>query len=80
MKKAAQAEFDFVSDPAGQLLDLFDVRHVGGNPEIAGDIAQSASFLVSPEGRVVWRHLSPNYRLRPEPSEILAAIDALPKP
>lgn len=76
MKKASGASFDFVSDPEGRLMDLFDIRHRNASPE--GDAAQSASFLVAPDGRVLWRHLAANYRERPDPGVILAAIDALP--
>lgn len=77
MKNAAGAGFEFVSDPEGRLLDRLDVRHVGGTPE-GGDTAQSASFLIAPDGRILWRKLAANYRVRPEPKEVLAAIDALP--
>lgn len=78
MKTSSAAGFDFVSDPEGKLLDRLDVRHRGGNPENGGDVAQSASFLIAPDGRILWRKIAENYRVRPEPAEILAAIDALP--
>lgn len=77
MKKAAGASFDFVSAADGKLLDLLDVRHLAAGP--AGeDVAQSASFLIAPDGRILWRQLAANYRVRPRPQEILAAFDALP--
>lgn len=89
MRSSAGASFDFLSDPQGELMDLFDVRHIGGAPpgitaeDAAGeaqkveDIPQSASFLVSPGGEVLWHQIATNYRLRPEPSEILEAADRL---
>lgn len=78
MQTAAGAGFDFVSDPAGRVLDLLDVRHKGGNPETGGDVAQSASFLIAPDGRILWSRIAENYRVRPQPEEILATVDALP--
>lgn len=73
MRQAAEAEFPFLSDADGRLMDLLDVRHVGG---MAGlDIAQSASFLLTPDGKVLWYHLAKNYRQRPLPRDILAVID-----
>lgn len=77
MKTAAGAGFDFLSDSQSRLVDLLDIRHRAGSPE-GGDIPQSAHFLIAPDGRVLWRHLATNYRVRPEPKEILAAIDSLP--
>ena len=74
MRSAAGAEFDFLSDPEGVLLDLFGIRHESGAPE-GGDIAQSASFLLDPEGRLVWQKVADNYRVRPRPAEILEAAD-----
>ncbi len=75
MRELAQAEFEFLSDPEGQMLDLFGVRHVNG---MGGtDIAQSASFLLDAKGRLIWKRVAENYRVRPTPSEILAAADRL---
>ena len=76
MRTWAGAQFDFLSDPEGRIIDLLDLRHVGANPA-GGDIAQSASFLLSPEGRVLWFKVADNYRMRPDPQVILKAADAL---
>jgi peroxiredoxin len=76
MRSAAAASFDFISDPDGRLLDLLEVRHSGGHPESGGDIAQSASFLVDAEGRLLWQAIAENYRVRPSVDDVLAAIDA----
>lgn len=74
MRSSSTAEFTFLSDPDGQLMDLLDVRHAGGRMD-GVDIPQSASFLITPEGEVVWYKLAQNYRLRPLPEEILTVID-----
>ena len=74
-ESAGAAAFTFLSDADGQLLDLLGVRHTGGGYD-GGDIAQSATFLISPDGTVLWSHVADNYRLRPVPAEVLAAVDA----
>lgn len=74
MRESAGATFDFVSDPKGQLLDSLGVRHEGAHFD-GRDLAQSASFLLGADGTVLWRHIAPTYRTRPEPSEILTAAD-----
>ncbi len=74
MRKATGASFAFLSDPEGQVIDLFDLRHLRGGPE-GIDIAQSATFLLSPEGRILWFRVAENFRVRPLPSAILGAID-----
>lgn len=66
----------FLSDPEGRLLDLLGMRHEGAGPT-GLDIAQSASFLLDADAKLLWHELAPNYRVRPEPEEILAAYDAV---
>lgn len=73
MRQASDATFPFLSDADGHLMDLLDVRHEGGMP--GKDIAQSASFLLTPDGKVLWAHLAKNYRERPLPQDILTVID-----
>ncbi len=74
MRQASGAKFPFVSDADGKLMDLLDVRH--GKGRVDGvDIAQSASFLLSAEGEILWYKLAKNYRHRPLPEEILQVID-----
>lgn len=74
MRQASGAKFPFLSDADGLLMDLLDVRHDGGRFD-GVDIAQSASFLLSPEGKILWYKLAKNYRSRPLPEEILKVID-----
>lgn len=77
MRRAAGAEFTFLSDTEGRLMDRFGLRHRGGGADGA-DIAQSASFLFDAEGRVAWYRVAENYRVRPHPDEVLRAVDRLP--
>ncbi len=76
MRSSAGAEFEFLSDPTGELLDLFGVRHPGAGPD-GIDIAQSASFLLDSSGKLAWSRVAENYRVRPQPEEILEQVDAL---
>lgn len=76
VRKKIKASFSFLSDKEGQLLDIFDVRHVDASP-YGGDIARSSSFLLDRTGKVVWSHATPNYRVRKKPEQILAEIRAL---
>lgn len=79
MAEAVAGELRFASDPDGVLMDLLDVRHQGGRAD-GVDIPQSASFLVAPDGTVLWKKLAPNYRVRPTPDDVLAAIErSLPR-
>ncbi len=68
--------FPLLSDPHGRALDAFGVRHVGGGMD--GDIARPAVFVVDREGRVVWRELTDNWRVRVRPDQILRVVDQIP--
>ena len=74
MRSSAGVDFDVLSDPEGKVIDLLDLRHPEGRFD-GVDLAQSATFLLSPEGEILWMKMAPNYRVRPEPQEILAAAD-----
>lgn len=74
MRTSAGADFDFLSDKDGMLMDALGVRHENGGRG-GTDIAQSASFLFSPNGELLWSKIAENFRVRPKPEEVLAAID-----
>jgi len=66
--------FHVVSDPQLTTIDAYGVRHDrSGEPPIA----RPATFLIDPNGVIRWRDVTENFRLRPKPDNILAAIDAL---
>ena len=77
MRDSVGAEFDFLSDADGRLIDLLGARHVGGNPMDGGDLPQSSSYLVRSDGTILWSHKTFNYRLRPRPEHILKVSEAL---
>lgn len=68
-------DYRILSDPNLTAIDAYGLRHEqeAGQPPIA----HPASFLIDAGGMVRWRDLTDNYRLRPRPETILAAIDRL---
>lgn len=68
-------EFPVLSDARLEAIDAFGLRHRGASPE-GRDIARPASYVVE-GGRIVWRDLTDNWRVRPRPDDILAAVRRL---
>ncbi len=67
-----------LSDTDGRALEAFGVRHAAGNPIDGKDIARPATFLLDREGRIVWRDLTENWRIRPRPAVLLRELDRVP--
>ena len=75
LARAAGLEFPILSDPDLRMIDGYGLRHVAAHD--GQDIALSASVLIDGDGVVRWTSVTRNVRVRPDPGEILAAIDAL---
>jgi peroxiredoxin len=75
---AARRNLDLVliSDPEGKAIDLFGVRHKGGG--FKGDVARPAVFLLDREGKIAWRHLTDNWRVRVRPETVLEQLRRIP--
>ena len=70
--------FPLLADPDLGVIDAYGLRHVaGGHGGV--DIALSASVLIDADGIVRWVFVTRNFRVRPTPDDVLAAIDALPR-
>lgn len=70
-------DFPLLSDPDGEAIDAYGVRHIQGG--IGGvDIARPATFLIDREGRIAWRDLTDNWRIRPRPRVLVEKLAALP--
>jgi len=69
-------EFGLLADPELRAIDAFGLRHVNGG--IGGDVARPATFILDREGRIAWRDLTDNWRVRPRPEELLAVLEGLP--
>ena len=73
MKKTVNPEFEITVDEGGKLVDLLGIRHINANPIKGTDLPQAASFLFDSSGKVIWLHVSENYRVRPHRKESLDA-------
>lgn len=69
--------FPVLSDPDGEALDAFGVRHPGGNPIDGVDIARPATFVADREGLIVWRDFTENWRIRTRPETLLAELSSI---
>jgi peroxiredoxin len=76
LAEQAGLEYPILADPELRTIDAYGLRHAGAGPDRA-DIARPASILVDGAGIVRWTDVTENYRIRPTPAEVLAAIDAL---
>jgi peroxiredoxin len=66
--------FPILADTERRVLDAYDLRHEEGGE---GGIARPATFVIDGDGIVRWRNLTDNYRLRPSPDDVVAAVVAL---
>jgi peroxiredoxin Q/BCP len=69
-------DFPVLSDPDAEVVRAYGVLHADGGLE--GDIARPATFVIDREGRVVWRDLTDNWRVRVRPGEIVERVRAVP--
>ena len=67
--------FPILADTERRVIDTYDLRHDDGGPD--GSVARPATFVIDRDGIVRWRNLTDNYRLRPSPDDVLAAVVAL---
>jgi len=75
LARKAGLAFPILSDPDLRMIDAYGLRHVAAHD--GEDIALSASVLIDGAGIVRWTSVARNVRVRPDPAEALAAIDAL---
>jgi peroxiredoxin len=68
------AGYNFLSDPDGKVLDLFNIRHHQPNPG-GKDIALPTMILTDKAGIIRWVHKAEDYRVRIKPDQILKFID-----
>jgi peroxiredoxin len=65
--------FPILSDHNREALDRFGLRHEEGGME-GDDIFRPAVFVLDRQGRVVWRKLTDDWRVRVRPEEILELL------
>jgi len=69
-------DFPLLSDPGAEVIRRFGLLHASGGP--GGDIARPAVFVLDREGRVAWRDLTDNWRVRVRPTRILEELGRVP--
>ena len=76
LARDAKLDYPILSDPGLRIIDAYGLRHKGAGPE-GSDISRNASVLVDPRGVARWSFVTTNFRVRPLPEDVLAAIDRL---
>ena len=66
----AGLELDLLADPELEVIKAFGVLHEAGGMEGA-DIARPATFLIDEQGRIIWRELTDNWRIRLRPQRLI---------
>lgn len=75
--EAYDIEFSILADPGLVMIDAFGVRHTDGG--MGGtDIARPATFILDRNGRIVWRDMTEDWRIRVRPGRLLEELAALP--
>lgn len=67
--EANNLSFRILSDPDGKAMDAFGVRHKGA--WMGKDIARPAVFIIDRNGKVAWKAVTDNWRVRVRPEEVL---------
>lgn len=77
LAESAGIEFALLSDPAAKVVTAFGLLHRGASME-GGDIARPAVFIIDRQGKVAWRSLTDNWRVRVRPETIVSELEKLP--
>lgn len=81
LAKRVGMDYDFLVDVNNSAAKVLGILHTDGVPkgfEILGyepDVPMPTTFVVDEKGKVVFADLTANYRLRPRPEDILAALN-----
>ena len=70
--------FPLLSDAGRETIRAYGVVHEAGNPIDGSDIARPATFIIDRQGRIAWRDLTENWRVRPRASDLLAELARIP--
>ncbi len=73
----AGIEFHLLADPDHETIEAYGVLHAASG--MAGaDIARPATFLIDEQGRIIWRELTSNWRIRLRPQSLIDQLKASP--
>jgi peroxiredoxin len=76
LARDAALSYPLLADPTLAAVDAYGLRHPHAGHD-GRDIAHSASVLIDGAGIVRWTVVGDNFRVRPTPATVLAAVDAL---
>lgn len=68
--------FPILSDADLEATSAFRLRHETSSPSAQKVIPRPATYIVGDDGTVKWRDLTENWRVRPQPDDLLAALQA----
>ena len=68
-------DFPVLSDSELAATDAFGLRHPDASV-YGGDVPRPATYVLR-DGVVRWRDLTDNWRIRPRPDDLLAALDRI---
>jgi len=80
LAKQFQVDFEYLRDDSNQAARALGIVDAGGTPaglEALGydsDTVMPTVFIVDAEGRLVYQHLTDNYRIRPEPDLFIQVL------
>ena len=70
-------DFSLLSDPDGRVIELFGLRHPDANPMGEADIARPATFVLDREGRIAWKIIPDNWRIRIRPQTLIDQLELI---
>ncbi len=75
--KSAGIVYPLLADPDLEIIDAYGLRHFDGGMG-GGDISRPATFVIDREGRIAWRDLTDNWRVRVRPRRVLEQLARIP--
>lgn len=79
-KVAAQYKLAFkIPQTHSKVLEQFDMALTKVNGDNLNLIPLPATYIIRQDGTIAWAHIDPNYRVRAEVADLLAALDKLNK-
>lgn len=70
--------YTMLSDEGSAMIDAFDLRDPHyGEESFANGVPRPAIMVIDTQGTIRAKMVATDYRIRPEPSDIVAAVDAL---
>jgi peroxiredoxin len=76
LARSKRLDLLLLSDGEFQAIDAYGLRHPKGG--MYGDVARPATFVLDRDGRIRWRELTDNLRVRVRPEPVLEQLRLIP--